>query len=102
MQLFILQKIKKSKISKIKRNNQIKTKLSKQGKLKTRRHKPPKKQPQKSASLCPAVVKEEESDHGEDLMNMVEEDDIKFLEKAISNKSYNLLKQIHLTEYDYI
>lgn len=35
-------------------------------------------------------------------MNMVEEDDLKFLEKAISDKSYNFLKQIRLTEYDYI
>ncbi|XP_072748758.1 nucleolar complex protein 3 [Anoplolepis gracilipes] len=93
-------KLKKSKISKVKRNNQIKTKLSKQGKLKTRRHKPPKKQPQKSIPSCPEVVEEEESDHGEDLMNMVEEDDLKFLEKAISNKSYNLLKKIRLTESD--
>ncbi|KMQ95945.1 nucleolar complex protein 3-like protein [Lasius niger] len=93
-------KLKKSKISKIKRNNQIKTKLSKQGKLKTRRHKPPKKQPQKLAAPCPEAVEEEESDHGEDLMNMVEEDDLKFLEKAITNKSYNLLKQIRLTESD--
>ncbi|KAL6446957.1 hypothetical protein ACFW04_001383 [Cataglyphis niger] len=93
-------KLKKSKISKIKRNNQIKTKLSKQGKLKTRRHKPSKKQPQKSAPPCSEAVEEEESDHGEDLMNMVEEDDLKFLEKAISNKSYNLLKQIRLTESD--
>ncbi|EFN69036.1 Nucleolar complex protein 3-like protein [Camponotus floridanus] len=93
-------KLKKLKISKIKRNYQIKTKLSKQGKLKTRRHKPPKKQFQKPAPPCPEVVEEEESDHGEDLMNMVEEDDLKFLEKAISNRSYNLLKQIRLTESD--
>lgn len=50
----------------------------------------------------PEAVQEEESDHGEDLMDMVEEDDLKFLEKAISSKSYNLLKQIRLTEYDYI
>ncbi|XP_029177821.1 nucleolar complex protein 3 homolog [Nylanderia fulva] len=93
-------KLKKSKISKIKRNNQIKTKLSKQGKLKTRRHKPPKKQPQKVAAPRPEAVQEEESDQGEDLMDMVEKDDLKFLEKAISNKSYNLLKQIRLTESD--
>lgn len=33
-------------------------------------------------------------------MNMVEKDDLNFLEKAISNKSYNLLKQIRLNEYD--
>ncbi|KAG5319094.1 NOC3L protein, partial [Acromyrmex heyeri] len=95
-------KLKKPKISKIKRNNQIKTKLSKQGKLKTRRHKP-KKQPQKSVPPCPnKPEEEEESDHGNDLMDMVEEDDLNFLKNAISNKSYSLLKQIHLNEYDII
>lgn len=45
-------------------------------------------------------MEEEESDHGEDLMDMVEEDDLNFLKKAISDKSYNLVKQICLTEYD--
>ncbi|XP_018346900.1 PREDICTED: nucleolar complex protein 3 homolog [Trachymyrmex septentrionalis] len=94
-------KLKKPKISKIKRNNQIKTKLSKQGKLKTRRHKPPKKQPQKSTPPCPnKPEEEEESDHGSDLMDMVEEDDLNFLKNAISNKSYSLLKQIRLNETD--
>lgn len=47
------------------------------------------------------TVEEEESDQGEDLMDMVEEDDLNFLGEAISNKSYNLLKQIHLNEYVY-
>lgn len=47
------------------------------------------------------IVEEEESDQGEDLMDMVEEDDLDFLGEAISNKSYNLLKQIHLNEYEY-
>ncbi|XP_011170713.2 nucleolar complex protein 3 homolog [Solenopsis invicta] len=93
-------KLRKPKISKIKRNNQTKTKLSKQGKLKTRRHKP-KKQPQKSAPPRPEIVEEEEeSDHGRDLMDMVEEDDLNFLNKAISNQSYNLLKPIQLNEPD--
>lgn len=94
------QKLKKPKLSKIKRNNQTKTKLLKQGKLKkSRRNKKPKKQPQKAAPPK-EEVEEEESDHGEDLMNMVEEDDLNFLKKAISDKSYNLVKQIRLTEYD--
>lgn len=102
MQLFILQKLKKPKISKIKRNNQTKTKLSKQGKLKTRRHKPQKKQPQKPAPSRPEIIEEEEeSDHGKDLMDMVDEDDLNFLNNAISNKSYNLLKQIRLNEYGF-
>ncbi|XP_071652136.1 nucleolar complex protein 3 [Temnothorax longispinosus] len=94
-------KLRKQKISKIKRNNQTKTKLSKQGKLKTRRHKSPKKQPQKSAPPRPEIAEEEEeSDHGRDLMDMVDEDDLNFLNNAISNKSYNLLKQIRLNEAD--
>lgn len=93
-------KLKKPKISKIKRNNQIKTKLSKQGKLKTRRHKL-KKQPQKLVPPCPnKPEEEEESDHGSDLMDMIEEDDLNFLKNAISNKSYSLLKQIRLNETD--
>ncbi|XP_043505976.1 nucleolar complex protein 3 homolog isoform X1 [Polistes fuscatus] len=94
-----MSKQKKSKISKIKRNNQTKTKLLKQGKLKTRRHKQPKKQVQK---IIPKVnnVEEEESDNGEDLLHMVEKDDLSFLQNAISNKSYNLLKKIRLNETD--
>lgn len=32
---------------------------------------------------------------------MVEKEDLDFLQKAISNNSYNLLKQIHLNEYEY-
>lgn len=31
---------------------------------------------------------------------MVEEDDLSFLQNAISNKSYNLLKKIRLNEYE--
>lgn len=100
MLVTLFQKLKKPKLSKIKRNNQTKTKLSKQGKLKGRRHKKPKKQPQKAVPPPKEEVEEEESDHGEDLMDMVEEDDLNFLKKAISDKSYNLVKQIRLTEYD--
>lgn len=35
-------------------------------------------------------------------MDMVDEDDLNFLNNAISNKSYNLLKQIRLNEYEYL
>ena len=89
------------KISKIKRNNQIKTKLAKAGKLKTKRHRKQQKQVQKPAppkSKDAADEEEEESDHGEDMMAMVEKDDLEFLKNAVSNKSYNLLKQIRLNE----
>lgn len=86
------------KISKVKRNNQKRNKLTKQGKLKFRRHKPPQKQNQKVVKQ-PLPIDEEESDNGEDMLNMVEEDDLKFLEKSISNKSYDLLKQIRMNQY---
>lgn len=59
-----------------------------------------KKHIQKKVIPHAETVEEEESDQGEDLMDMVEEDDLNFLGKAISNKSYNLLKQIHLNETD--
>ncbi|CAK9795003.1 Nucleolar complex protein 3 homolog [Anthophora plagiata] len=89
---------KKLKISAIKRSNQKRTKLTRQGKLKTRHHKPGKKQVQKTVTQHAGSVEDEESDHGEDLMNMVEKDDLEFLREAISNKSYNLLKQIRINE----
>ncbi|XP_043601179.1 nucleolar complex protein 3 homolog isoform X1 [Bombus pyrosoma] len=90
--------VKKLKISAVKRSNQKRTKLTRQGKLKIKRHKPMKKHIQKKVIPHAETVEEEESDQGEDLMDMVEEDDLNFLGKAISNKSYNLLKQIHLNE----
>ena len=96
-----LTKQKKLKISVVKRSNQKRTKLSRQGKLKTRRHKLAKKQIHKKVLPHTESVEEEESDHGEDLMGMIEEEDLDFLKKAISNKSYNLLKQIHLNGYNY-
>lgn len=88
----------KPKISKIKRNNQTRTKLTKQGKLKMQRHRKPKKKLQKPAVPLTPAVEEEESDHGEDMMNMVEKDDLEFLKEAVSKKSYNLLKQIRLND----
>lgn len=82
----------------VKRSNQKRTKLMKQGKLKMRRHTPVKKQIQTPITSHPESIEDEESDHGEDLLNMVEADDLKFLKEAISNKSYDLLKQIRLKE----
>ncbi|XP_012153365.1 nucleolar complex protein 3 isoform X2 [Megachile rotundata] len=87
---------KKLKISTIKRSNQKRNKLTKQGKFKARRHKQ-KKQVQKVIPP-PAESVEEESDHDDNILDMIEEDDIEFLKDAVSNKSYNLLKQIHLNK----
>lgn len=41
---------------------------------------------------------EEESDQGEDLLDMVEESDLNFLKKAIANRSYSILKKIRFSE----
>ncbi|XP_044010019.1 nucleolar complex protein 3 homolog, partial [Aphidius gifuensis] len=96
------QKTKKLKISKVKTNNQKRTKLSKQGKLKLQRHKQPKKQIQKPPQLKPEDnqddKEEEESDHGEDMLSMVEKDDMDFLESAVNSKSYNILKKIRFND----
>ncbi|KAK0159396.1 hypothetical protein PV328_010275 [Microctonus aethiopoides] len=89
---------RKTKISAVKRNNQKRTKLSKQGKLKLQKHRGPKKQIVKQNVHRPEEVVEEESDQGEDLMEMVEADDLKFLQSAISNKSYRLLEKIRLND----
>ncbi|XP_046749750.1 nucleolar complex protein 3 homolog [Diprion similis] len=93
-------KIAKSKISKIKRNNQTRTKLSKQGKLKSRRNHKTRKQLQKPPTTLVSdnVETEDESDHGEDMLGMVEKDDLEFLKKAVSNQSYNLLSRIRLSQ----
>nr|CAD7426264.1 unnamed protein product [Timema monikensis] len=95
---------KNLRISKVKRGNQKRTKLSKQGKLKTRRHKKakpskhtaakPVKQPEKDGE----VEEEEESDHGEDMLKMVDKEDLGFLKNAITNRSYSLFNRLHYKE----
>lgn len=85
----------------MKRNNQKRNKLVKQGKLKTKRNRAPKKQRQQQPEQQKRPEEaEEESDNGEDLLGMVEKDDIAFLQNAISNKSYSLLQKLRLNEYE--
>ncbi|XP_015119168.1 nucleolar complex protein 3 homolog [Diachasma alloeum] len=94
-------KSKQLKISKIKRNNQKRNKLSKQGKLKERRHGSKSTQSVKKHIVEKVEVpieNEESSDQGEDLLEMVEKDDLKFLHSAISSRSYHLLRKIRLPE----
>lgn len=89
------------KISKVKRSNQKRTKLAKQGKLKARRHRDkPKKQFQKAPQTRINNVQEEEegSEDDRNMLEMVEKDDLSFLKEAISNKSYELLKKIRCTD----
>ena len=85
------------KISKLKRGNQKRTKLSKQGKLKTRRHKKADSKPK--PKLKQQEHDEGESDNGGEMLEMVEGDDLAYLKNAISARSYQLLKTIRTSEY---
>lgn len=42
----------------------------------------------------------DQSDYGEDMLQMVEDDDIKFLKDAIDKKSYSILKKVKHIEYN--
>lgn len=61
-----------------------------------------KKKPTQPIKKVPQIqkikVSEDESDQGEDLLEMVDQSDLIFLKKAIANKSYNLLNKIRYTE----
>ncbi|XP_069671581.1 nucleolar complex protein 3 [Periplaneta americana] len=100
--------MKKSKvrISKVKQKNLKHTKLSKQGKLKNKRHKKKlavlhkrNKGNNVQAKLNSAKEEEEEqSDHGEELLQMVEKEDLDFLKNAVASHSYSLLNHIRYSE----
>lgn len=50
---------------------------------------------EKPTSKIPKVCSDsEESDHGKDMLGMVDEEDLSFLKQAISNKSYALLNKV--------
>lgn len=40
----------------------------------------------------------EESDNGEDMLQMVDEDDIDFLKQAISNRCYKIFNKVRYSE----
>ncbi|XP_066263007.1 nucleolar complex protein 3 [Euwallacea similis] len=87
----------KAKVSKAKRNNQKKNKLIKQGVIKKglkkiRKPQVHNKVAKKAPQQCDAS--EEESDHGEDMLQMVEEEDLDFLKQAITNRSYGILNKV--------
>lgn len=98
----MLQKKGKPRISSVKRSNLRHTKLSKQGKLKCRRHKKKsvllhkKKKNHQPESKLPEE-EEEQSDHGEELLQMVEKDDLEFLQNAVTSHSYSLLNHVRFT-----
>lgn len=83
-----------AKISKVKRNNQKRTKLSRQGKLKNRRHKPKNQVPQKVSVKKPIVEEDEEYDEAGDLAGMIDADDMKFLNKALQQNTYSFYNKI--------
>ena len=92
----------KPRISAVKRSNLKHTKLSKQGKLKCRHHKKKselfhkRNKNQQPKSKLPEE-EEEQSDHGEELLQMVEKDDLEFLQNAVTSHSYSLLNHISFT-----
>ncbi|CAH1955437.1 unnamed protein product [Acanthoscelides obtectus] len=84
-------------MSKTKKNNIKRTKLIKRGVIRAS------KKPQKKFKEAPVAapkkrpvetIEEEESDHGEDMLGMVEEDDLEFLKQSITNRSYNIFNRI--------
>lgn len=89
----------KTKISKAKRNNQTKNKLVKRGLIKksskVRKHQPD--APRQTPKTTTENYSDEESDHGEDMLQMVEEDDLVFLKQAITNRSYGILNKVRHT-----
>ncbi|XP_073996350.1 nucleolar complex protein 3 isoform X2 [Rhodnius prolixus] len=92
--------MKKTKTSKVKKINKQSTKLRRQGKLKLRRHK---KTVVKSKNVPPPQVvhkdeeEETESDHGEDLRQMIEPEDLEFIKSSIIEGSYSLFKGKNFT-----
>lgn len=91
--------LQKSKISKSKRNNQKRNKLVKQGVIRKTGKKPNqnvKETPTKVQKIN-APVPAEESDDGEDFLDMVEDEDIDFLKSAISSRSYKILNRVKYT-----
>ncbi|XP_060536038.1 nucleolar complex protein 3 homolog isoform X1 [Cylas formicarius] len=91
----------KGKISKVKRNNQKRNKLVKQGIIKKDFTKHVKNTNKKLISSSVNSknnqnMYEEESDDG-DLLEMVESEDIDFLKEAITNQSYEILNKVKYT-----
>lgn len=89
-------------ISKVKRNNQIRTKLVKQGKVKVQRNRRANnitRNPKKKNAPRPEPEPEEEGESdAEDMRGMVDQEDLKFLKEAVSAQSYSMLKRMRYTQ----
>lgn len=68
--------------------------MIKKGVIKKKKQKNVVKIPEKIQKPNNEYEDSEESDHGEDMLQMVDEDDLNFLKEAISNKSYSLLNKV--------
>ncbi|PSN42019.1 Nucleolar complex protein 3, partial [Blattella germanica] len=89
----------KKKISSVKQKTLKHAKLSKQGKLRGKRNKKKSLLPKKNrtnSSHEPVPV--DESDHGEDMLQMIDKDDLTFLQNAVANDNYSLLSNVHHKE----
>ena len=101
----MLQKKTKSKISSVKQKNVKHNKLKKQGKLKSRRNRPQVSKDKTKKPIPKPVVlepEEEESDNGEELLEMIDKDDLNFLRNAVANNSYSILDHVRYKEYVFI
>ena len=81
------------KVSKLKHSNQVITKLKKQGKIKSQRHRKKKisiKPAQKPAINYSKEVHSDDDDsiQGSDMMDMMEEDDLNYLLKSAASSRY--------------
>lgn len=104
--------LKKTKISKVKRSNQKRGKLTKQKaapqkftntvasqSLNSKKNlkSTKKNKPSKDEVVPPEPSVEDESDNGENMLEMMEDGDVEFLKNAITSRSYGLLKNIKYT-----
>ncbi|KAK6639087.1 hypothetical protein RUM43_007357 [Polyplax serrata] len=85
------------KISAVKRGNRLRTKLQKQGKLKTKRNriKPKKILKQNPSQPTEDNAVQSDSDNDENFLDMFENEDMSFLQHAIANKSYSMFNDFN-------
>jgi len=92
--------VKRGKTSTVKRRNHLRNK----GHIKTKKHKSKAynvpQPPLKRRDDPPEEIEEEEaenSDIGDDMLEMVDQEDLDFLKKNISNQNYKLYNRIQIT-----
>ncbi|BES99446.1 Nucleolar complex-associated protein [Nesidiocoris tenuis] len=89
----------KAKASRIKKTNKQMTKLRRQGKLKLKRHRNKVAKRQNPPKVVEAEdVSEAESDHGQDMLSMVDKEDLDFLKDAVVKGKYTMFKDKSFTQ----